>query len=279
MNRKRTSSFHLKELTKSPTNYNGLFAAINASGKKARKFKSAFNSTGKRLFSEIKPRRLDFSNTEATTLLKNDDFKKLLKFGPKDLFKPKASTKRVKNISLMETEGKNKTPVKPKFGKGMLNFQIAPQKLGQLLRNSPQTLKKQPQTSIENHENAKTKSGKKQRKNSNHHLDKRSNSFSTSVIMPSQSGVMALEKAKRKHNKKNLVIHKYMMRNQSFFKDKYKNTSTLQDLSGQFLGLERSNSDVIMNYDANKSFNKKYENGYQGENKYLNAGGQKFKAP
>lgn len=51
------------------------------------------------------------------------------------------------------------------------------------------------------------------------------------------------------------------------------------NIQKQYLGLERSNSDVIMNYDANKSFNKKYENGYQGENKYLNAGGLKFKAP
>ena len=110
-------------------------------------------------------------------------------------------------------------------------------------------------------------------------MDKRSQSFSSSMNLPCNNPGMSLEKPQRKSKAKNSVIHNYMMRNQSCFNDKYNNTPSLGKIKNSFWGLARSNSDVIMSYDANKSFNKKYENGYQGDNKYLNAGGNKFKAP
>lgn len=161
MNRKRTSSFHLNELTKSPTNDKGLFSAITLSGKNKPKYHSAWNSIGKRDCTGIKPRRLDFRNTDPLTFPKDKEFKKLLKFGPKDLFKSKETSKRVKNFSPMEKEGKPVTPVKLKFGKGMLNFPSGKKRLGDLLPNNPKTVKKPRQPSVEQAEHVKTKSGKK----------------------------------------------------------------------------------------------------------------------
>jgi hypothetical protein len=86
------------------------------------KYHSAWNNIGKRECSEIKPRRLDFSQAENLTMPKHIEFKKLLKFSPLDLLKPIESLKRVKNSPPQELEENNVTPVKLKFGKGMLNF-------------------------------------------------------------------------------------------------------------------------------------------------------------
>jgi hypothetical protein len=122
MNRKRTSSYHLNELTTSPTNDGGLFSAITLSGANKPKYHSAWNNIGKRDCAEIKPRRLDFSQAENLMMPKDPELKKLLKFGPMDFFKPIDPTKRVKNSSPILNEIKTATPVKPKFGKGMLNF-------------------------------------------------------------------------------------------------------------------------------------------------------------
>lgn len=73
-----------------------------------------------------------------------------------------------------------------------------------------------------------------------------------------------------------------MTKNEWIFNDKFPNPPILNELNPEFVPLERSNSDVVMKFDPNRSFSRKMDNLCEGDNKYLIAGvGNKvqFKAP
>lgn len=56
----------------------------------------------------------------------------------------------------------------------------------------------------------------------------------------------------------------------------------MNEQNPEFVALERSNSDVVMKFDPNRSFSRKMDNLCEGDNKYLVAGvgnKQQFKAP